>query len=370
MSMVLSPGGYQTLLAVMNRQRVIGEIEDASTDDFIDKVLEACPGLVAYSVFDLAQQCPEASGEKFTEEYIVIGGAKPAHEAPQDYNVGWEWTPPPGSLKRYKQFEQYTIALFGEIGSQNWAIRFEGHHVSINLTFETDPETQELTVNNTPLFIGTFPLVIPTDRYPSVESPLTQWEWTQSQLMMYKVTYHLRQFWQTLPPQLQRQSFISPDFFNQEAPLESDTPPPWLLTAADLVVDPGAIDNYPHVTLTASQLSDAAKWRLEQAFKYYANNMSNDVGDQYSLRVANALANNGSLTIAWSGGDLADFGSHHFSHIRVGNLLLEFQQSNQWSSQHDPNMRGNHVHSMLRDLSFPWSDHNPLVKHIHSDHKH
>ena len=65
-----------------------------------------------------------------------------AHRAdPENYpTVGSplvaEWTPPP-----QRSAPNYYIAFFGEPGSMApWGLRFEGHHLSYNLTFGGEGE--------------------------------------------------------------------------------------------------------------------------------------------------------------------------------------------------------------------------------------
>lgn len=56
----------------------------------------------------------------------------------------------------YRDPELYYTALFGTPGAPDWGLRFEGHHLSINITF-----AGEKAVSGTPLFLGTNPETIP-----------------------------------------------------------------------------------------------------------------------------------------------------------------------------------------------------------------
>lgn len=52
----------------------------------------------------------------------------------------------------YRDPERYYAALFGTPGPGRWGLRFEGHHLSINLTFEGAQ-----ALSGTPLFLGANP---------------------------------------------------------------------------------------------------------------------------------------------------------------------------------------------------------------------
>ncbi|MEQ8652632.1 MAG: DUF3500 domain-containing protein [Kiloniellales bacterium] len=56
----------------------------------------------------------------------------------------------------YRNPELYYTAIFGTPGAEAWGLRFEGHHLSINITF-----AGERPVSGTPLFLGTNPETIP-----------------------------------------------------------------------------------------------------------------------------------------------------------------------------------------------------------------
>ncbi|WP_367390596.1 DUF3500 domain-containing protein [Lewinella sp. LCG006] len=362
LNLALSPGGYQTLLAVQNRQRIIGEMEDVSdilaiknaTDHHHDH-----PHQPVQSIFDL-DSVRAASGF-----YPALGGAFLKGDS---VTVDWVW-PAPGLQTRRDQFDMYTIAIFGEPSSdQEWGFRFEGHHLTVNMTFVPDPKTGEIQVHTTPLFFGAFPMIIPeAPEAPDAEAAvLSEWNWEEGQLMMYSVAHHLRQFWLAVPENLRNQAFISADHFPQAGPLVIDTALPWLISAVEPRVDTAKIADYPHINITTDELSPEALWHLKQAYEFYTNSMNNNVSAAYRSRIEAALAPGQPLTLSWAGKSLENVGSNHYSYLVVGALLLEFMQNNQFTVQHDPDVTGNHVHSMLRDLSFDWLD--PMDVHRRFSH--
>ena len=56
----------------------------------------------------------------------------------------------------YRDPKKYFTAVFGTPGDARWALRFEGHHLSVNLTFAKDR-----LIAATPLFLGANPETIP-----------------------------------------------------------------------------------------------------------------------------------------------------------------------------------------------------------------
>ena len=57
----------------------------------------------------------------------------------------------------YRNPGKYWTAVFGQPGPGPWAVRFEGHHLSVNLTFHSSE-----MVSATPLFLGANPERVPT----------------------------------------------------------------------------------------------------------------------------------------------------------------------------------------------------------------
>jgi len=354
----MSPGGYQALLAVVNRNRVIGEMEDVGDGGVVGRVLHADPAATgAESIFDVA---PNPNPSK--PWYPVVGGAK--EFLGTGTIVDWSWDAPPGLAARYKQFCDYTIAIFGNPGDDSWAIRLEGHHITFNLTFLTNPDGHR-EVHSTPLFFGAFPMVIPEDPF-APEDTAKQWHWTKGQVLMLSVVHHLREFWRKVPEAARRDAFIGTDLLKQAPPLVLDTPPSSLITAVSPTVDQQVITAYPHIEIRPGEVSQEALWNLRQAFVFYIGAMNTSVGPHYLARFDHAVQEDRPLTLSWAGGPLDQIGSHHFTYAVVDDLLLEVLQSNQYSVQHDPGFIGNHLHTMLRDLSFDWGD--PMLRHQQHDH--
>ncbi|MFY1599731.1 DUF3500 domain-containing protein [Micromonospora sp. WMMD737] len=354
----MSAGGYQALLAVLNRNRVIGEMEDVADGDVIRRILDADPEASgAQSVFDLAPDPDPAR-----PWYPVVGGAK--EFLGTGIAIDWSWGVPPGLDGRYEQFANYTIGIFGNPGDQAWAIRFEGHHIAVNLTFHKN-DAGQVQVNSTPMFFGAFPMIIPEAPFDDGDTD-KQWRWTEGQVLMLGVVHHLREFWRSVSEQARRDGFIGTDLMEQAPPLVLDTPASSMIAALSPTVDRRAIEAYPHIQISATDLAEPALWNLRQAFAFYTGAMNPSIGPGYLARFDDVVRDGGNLTLAWAGGTLDEIGSHHYTYAVVDDLLLEVLQSNQFSVQHDPDVTGNHLHTMLRDLRFDWDD--PMRRHHQGDH--
>ena len=360
----LSSGGYQHVLGVMNRQRVIGEMENISDDSGVRRAVQKYPNALSNSIADFS----EFARPSLRDWYPSIGGTF----APPEERLDWSWKTPGLPIRRH-QFNDYSLLITGDPGKGDyWGLRYEGHHLSINLTFMRD-ELGKLSVAGTPLFLGAFPMVVPQS--PSTQNRLiTHWEWTQGQLMLFGAAHHLRQFWLSMEDSLRGQGRIPVEKFEQVAPLLSDVPPPFLISALNPAPHPQTIEEYSAVLVDPRQLSGETIWHLRQGFEVYLSSLHDDVASELREKINSALSGDEPFSLSWAGGDLKDMNSHHYSYLQVGDLLLELLQSNEFSTQHVSAPSGNHIHGMLRDLSFDWVHPNPaeghLIEHHHNNMNH
>ena len=357
LNLALSPGGYQILRSVLNHQRIIGETEDIGESQTVKNAIAVAGEEAAHSIFDFQGEIPDS----LFYPSLAGGGRPSAGGTP----VNWVWEPLSGTRGRWAQFHRYTLAVFGQPGADAWGFRFEGHHITVNITFLRDPATGQLRVHTTPLFFGTFPMIIPATPFAD-DDATQQWNWEKGQLMMYNVAHHLHRFWLAVPNKLREEAKIPPGFFSQSPPLLLDTPVPSMISALETKVDTTTIRSYPHIQIRTDDLNEQALWHLKQAFYYYSGTMQADIRQAYETRIDAALAAGQPLALSWAGSSLETVGNRHYSYLMIGSLLLEFLQSNQFLVQHDPKVTGNHLHSMLRDLSFDWVD--PMDEHHRDDH--
>lgn len=355
LSTVLSTGGYHTFMTLMNRHQMLGELENVSTASVIQEIVDKCPSIRGNTLAELIEKCFEVTS---TDRYTGLGGAFKPDPVTGEYIIRWPWNPPGLDIRR-QQFDNFSIALFGELGAEDWGLRFEGHHVTVNIHFHNDPETGEILVSSTPAFYGSSPIIVPED--PGVDTN-TNWNWTKGQTVLFREVEQMRGFWLALPERLRISAFIDSENFYQEGVLRVETFPPTLLSSLDPVIDTTKIDQFPNITIKAKHLPDEAKWRLEEVFKSYLGSMPSAVAAQYQERINKALRGNGEITMAWAGGDLDDINSQHASYIEVAGMLLELQQNNQFTVQDGTAFENNHLHSALRDLKHPW-DFDPIDRH-------
>jgi hypothetical protein len=352
----LGPSGYETVAAVRNRQHLIGALETTGNTQAIDAAETLTPGRSFADLSALAEAL-QAGGHPLSREALEsasIGGLNPGAEH-------WRWTPP-GMEERWKQFEHYAVAIFGTPGDKAWAIRLEGHHLSINLTVLQDGTRWQ--VHGTPLFLGAFPIIVPPPvGATALDNPLT---WQQGQQLGLGLTGSLRRFWLAVPDQLRRQAKRGADGFPQRPPLANETPAAPMLTALAIRPDAGLIDRGPHVDLPVAQLTAAARRHLTALYTELLATLHPAVAASYHQRLEGAVRT-GRLRATWAGGDLADPGSQHFTSIAVGPFLVELLQTPQYSVASPRVPWSNHLHVMLRDLASPlWGD--PLGDHLRASH--
>lgn len=343
----LSDSGYQTIRAVLNSHREIGELEEVADDEFIGRVARQCEALEANSTFEIPKTClPDG---KAAPDYVALGGAAPDASG-GDYEMVWRWPNGPPKLKgRYQQFCDHNIAFFGEPDSERWAFRFEGHHLTVNLTFERD-RSGGYRVYATPLFLGSFPMIAP----PSPEPGNTDWQltWVASQEFMRAPLDHARQFVGALPEAVRRAAFVSSDHFNQAPPLAMSNFPNWLLASTQ--PDPDKPLPFAPAAFSTADLDRDAVWHLRLFFRRYFDTLHPVIGDQYRSVLDRLLTEEATGSVLWAGDSPEVPGGVMFIHIAVGPLLLELNADNQWSTQHRDVPKTNHLHSMFRDLSFRW----------------
>ena len=264
--------------------------------------------------------------------------------------------------ERWHQFEQYAVAIFGTPANKAWAIRLEGHHLSVNLTLLR--EGTQWQVHGTPLFIGAFPIIVPPPvGATALDNPLT---WQQGQHLGLGLTSSMRRFWLAVPDRLRRQAKRGPDGFPQRPPLANETPAAPMLTALAIRPDAGLIDRGPHAALPVAKLTADARRPLTALYTELFATLHPAVAASYLRRLEGALRA-GRMRATWAGGDLTDPGSQHFTSIAVGPFLVEMLQTPQYSVASPRVPWSNHLHVMLRDLASPvWGD--PLGDHLRASH--
>lgn len=353
----LGGAGYELVSAVRNRHQVIGLLEDRSNPHLIEAAGRLLPGRTFADLEQLVAALRASGFEPPAEDQQrpSIGGLNAGAE-------NWRWSAP-GSRERWRQFENFAIAIFGRPGDRAWAVRIEGHHLSLNLTILQDGSSWQ--VHATPLFLGVFPVVMPESLQGTLEDPLT---WQRGQASGLGLIRHARGFWQAVPDAARQAARRRPETLPQRAPLLNETPTASMLTALEIKPEAGGITRGPHLSLPLQQLSPAARARLSALMDELLSSLSPAVANIYRQRVARALRE-GRIVATWAGGSLDDMGSQHFSALTFGPFLIEMLQTPQYSVAAPGVPWANHLHVMLRDLRSPaWGD--PLRDHLATDSTH
>jgi hypothetical protein len=128
--------------------------------------------------------------------------------------------------------------------------------------------------------------------------------------------------------------------------------PNWLLTST--LPDPIGPLSFAPATFSTADLDDNASWHLQLFYRRYFDTLRPAIGDQYKSIFDRLLAEEAEVSFLWAGDPPEKPGGTVFLHIAVGPLLLELNADNHWSTQHRDVPKANHLHSMLRDLSFRW----------------
>ncbi len=191
----------------------------------------------------------------------------------------------------------YNVAVFGSPGDDAWAWRFEGHHVSVNVTVIAGQPVVA------PLFLGANPAQVRHDGLVVV-APLLR----EEELARAIVT--------ALPSALRDQAVVA-----GTAPADIVT-----LNAAS------AEDSLEPAGIAASRLPADARDQLIRLLRGYLDRLAPALADAEHRKIASH-----DVTFAWAGGLGA--GDPHYYRIQGPDLLIEYD-----------NTEGNlgHAHTVLR----------------------
>jgi hypothetical protein len=199
--------------------------------------------------------------------------------------------------------ELYYLALFvGPGGTQPWGWRFEGHHLSVNVT-ELGPHGQIVA----PLFMGANPARVPSGpreghRLLAAEEDLA---------------FELLQM---LDPQQRARATIAAQTFGD------------IVTGNDPTVTPMTFAGLP-----AAQMTIGQRRQLRRLLEVYARRMADSSASRQLQRIEDAGFER--LHFAWAGAHQP--GNPHYYRIHGPTVLVEYDNS-QGSA--------NHIHSVWRDL--------------------
>lgn len=200
-----------------------------------------------------------------------------------------------GQLGRHS--DGYNVAVFGEPGDGTWAWRFEGHHVSVNVTVVDGAPVVG------PLFFGANPAQVRHDD-EVVIAPLLR----EERLARDIVT--------GLPPELRSHAVIA-----GAAPADIITAN---AASAGAALQPRGV--------MASQLPEQERGQLRHLLGMYLDRLAPDLAGAEWRKIAD-----GDVAFAWAGGLRA--GDGHYYRIQAPGLLVEYDNTQR---------NANHAHTVLR----------------------
>jgi hypothetical protein len=200
-----------------------------------------------------------------------------------------------GSLGRHS--DGYHVAVFGDPGDDAWAWRFEGHHLSVNVTVAAGQPVVA------PLFLGANPAQVRHDNQVVI-APLLR----EEQLAREIIT--------GLPPRLRDQAVITGG-----AP-------------ADIITSTAADTGAPlrPAGITAARLPEHERGLLGRLLGVYLERLAPDLAGARHQKIAD-----GDVAFAWAGG-LRE-GDGHYYRIQAPDLLIEYDNTQR---------NANHAHTVLR----------------------
>ena len=300
-----SSAGYSRAIQTMNREGILQEMEDAH---------RANP-----------------------EKYQVVGSP-----------LAQDWTPPP-----YRRSSDYYVAIFGEPGiatdrlsANPWGIRFEGHHLSFNLTF--DGKGRRPQINAMPMFFGSSPTIVLQSPTPE-EGKYSQWQTQEGQQLLHRETWLARSFLQSLDDKAIEQGAWSV------------LPNVGLLGGTDVPLDAASYLDGEKQGIRVSELSPLQQNLLwDFANEFWRMQGNKDKIDEYALKQSL------NKSCVWWYGDRDDEHGELYFRVQGDRYSIELLQSNTFGVV-SGDVRANHVHSSFQDLQNYW-DRNSLGDHLRQHH--
>lgn len=299
-----SSAGYSRAIQTMNREGLIEEMENAH---------RANP-----------------------ERYQVIGSP----QVP-------DWKAPP-----YRKGSDFYIAIFGEpavaavpLLAKPWGIRFEGHHLSMNLTF--DGKGTQPQIGAAPMFFGSSPMIIPQS--PTLEEgEYIRWQTEEGQQLLHREAWLARSFLQSL------------DEEEMATGSWSSLPHAELKGGTDAALDAASYLEGEKPGILVADLSPLQQRLLKDFVDEFWQMQSEREVDEEALNqfIANSRV--------WWFGDRDNEHGELYVRVQSDRYLIELLQSNTFGVV-SSDVEANHVHASFRDLENDW-DRNSLGEHLDRHH--
>ena len=253
------------------------------------------------------------------------------------------WTPPP-----QRSAPNFYIAFFGEPASMEpWGLRFEGHHLSLNLTF--GGEGEQAAIGALPMFFGSSPVIVP-ESPPAVEGepyPYPRWQSQEGQQILHREAWLGRSFLQSL----------------DEAALStgawSELPDVVLAGGAEVPLEANSFLEGKTEGIFVGDLSELQQELLWEFALEFLQTQANHAIDLDAVKADLATSR------VWWFGDIEDEQADFYIRVQSDRYLVELLQSNTFGILSE--VASNHVHASFRDLTNDW-DYNALGAHVHEHH--
>ena len=197
----------------------------------------------------------------------------------------------------------YFISVWGEPkATENWGLKFEGHHISVNLT-HTDGQ---LAI--TPFFLGSDPARVRVTQYAGMR-PLSKEE--DYGLELFNLLTESQQAKATLSMEFPRDIITSPD-------------------------RPQMLSSYQGIK--GSDLNAAQKAQLMDLMEEYLENFERDQAGHYLQLLEDKGLDD--IYFGWVGGNARE--TNHYYVIHGPDFMIEYDNAG-WTRQ------GDHIHTIFRD---------------------
>jgi hypothetical protein len=211
--------------------------------------------------------------------------------------------------------EAYNLVFFGDLGSTSgWSWRFEGHHLSMNFTYEGAKR-----VSATPMFYGANPATV--QHGPEKGTRTLAEEEDQGRRLLSALSQAGR-----------------------TAAVISATAPSDILTGASRTVRIGEPQGLSYGAMNGRQ-----REMLLELIGVYLGRLANDAASEKREELSREGLEN--LHFAWAGGDQP--GTPHYYRIHGPTLLIEYDNTQN---------RANHIHTVIRDPRNDFGE-DPLAAH-------
>ena len=259
--------------------------------------------------FDLLKSCMSDQGAKKAREIIQLEGVLRDVEGRSSDDA-------------YRDPGKYYITIFGIPGNKTiWGWRLEGHHLSLNFSTKDNQ-----VVGGTPAFYGANPAIVQSGPNKGMQVLKEETEMAYALLQSFS------------------QEQLKKVVFNDRAPGD-------IITFVDRKA---SIER--RVGISYAQMNEEQKQLLLQLIRVYVNRYTKSFADNMLKEIQNGGLDE--LWFGWAGDTKQGPGHPHYYRIHGPTIIIEYDNTQG---------RGNHIHSVLRDLKNDFGG-DVLLKHYRENH--